>query len=129
VLRLIPRVLQISGTVIWGSAAIVFACWILAASMMKSSSENDRILLFKQEIAKSLGLLVPDKHLFKWDNKRTGSGTRNQTFQSRNFLDFKWDKKHYQREPSSIAESRPMTNPAIAKSKTSKPMPKKLVIR
>jgi hypothetical protein len=50
-----------------GSAAIVLACWILAASLIKSSSENDRILLFKQEIAKSLGLLVPDKHLFKWD--------------------------------------------------------------
>jgi hypothetical protein len=88
-----------------GSAAIVLACWILAASMIKSSSENDRILLFKQEIAKSLGLLVLNRHLFKWDNKRTGKSTRNRTFQTPNFLDLKWDKNHHPREPLSIAES------------------------
>lgn len=39
----------------------------------------------------ALVLDVPNRHLLKWDNKRTGSETRNATFQTPNFLDFKWD--------------------------------------
>jgi hypothetical protein len=58
-------------------------------------------------------LFVPDKHLFKWDNQKTGKSTRNPTFQTPKFLDLKWDKKHHPGEPLSIAESQPMTNRAI----------------
>lgn len=40
-------------------------------------------------------VIVPNRHLFKWDNKKSEKRTNFPTFQTPNFLDFKWDKKHF----------------------------------